>query len=126
MDLNETKVSEVAHIFFSDPNVDLLHGILRDEVFRASRRRIGRQSDEELMVVMRSIYFSHCKHLPCNVRQQVRQLNDRVIEYCVQNVLEEIEMRDKFVNDLTQPRQIMPRSTNVNVKGHRSLNGMIR
>jgi hypothetical protein len=126
MDLNENHVSEIACVFFSGENVDLLQKILSEEVRKACGRQIGRQSDKELMVVMRSIYFSHCKHLPGDVRRQVRQLNDRVLEYAVENVLEEIRMRDKFVDDLTQPRDIMPHSANVNVKGHRSLNGMIR
>ena len=124
--LRERNQSDVGRLFFSDPNVELLQERMRVGVRDATGLRIGRQSDDELTVVMRSIFLTECAHLPDRVREQVVDLNAKVLEYCVENIVNELEMRGKFIRDLTQPREVMPHSINANVKGHRSLGGMIR
>lgn len=88
----------VAELFFSQTNVDALHESIRYLVYKYSscRHVIDRQSDDELQVVMRGMYLDHCKNLPFNVLDQVRDLNALVLDFCVPRILREISMYVKY------------------------------
>ena len=71
----ETVISKV---FFHPKNVDLVQKQLIMEVFRRTGGEfwIEKQDEKDLQVVMRSIYIQHARHLPDNIRGQIRELNN--------------------------------------------------
>jgi hypothetical protein len=77
--------SGVRDVFFSPSNVDALQEGVRYGVYMASggKHVIGRQSDNELMVVMRSTFLQESKNLEVNVLEQIKVLNAVVLQYCV-------------------------------------------
>ena len=56
------------------------------EVFKTSGNRIGRQSDTELQIIMRSIYLQYSENNNCNIISQVKVLNKKVLDYCVEKI----------------------------------------
>jgi len=52
--------------------------------------KIGRQSEQELIIVMRSMYFQHSKNLNFNIKEQVKELNTLVIRWCVDEIIKNI------------------------------------
>ena len=79
--------------FFSQKNIDILQDYIRSEVYRKSggEYTIGRQSDVELKIIMRSIYLQNAKHLPSDVAGQIRNLNKLVAIEAVPKIITNVE-----------------------------------
>jgi hypothetical protein len=93
-------------VFFSQENIDLLQERLRHDVWIASEKKfvIDRQSDLELQFIMRSIYYQYGKNLPYNIKEQIIELNDLVIQECVPRILSQVEQHVYYLFDAsTQP-----------------------
>jgi hypothetical protein len=93
-------------VFFSQENIDLVQETIRHDVWIASKKkfRIGRQSDTELELIMRSIYFQYGKNLPYNIKEQIEDLNDLVIQDCVPKILSQVQQHVHYLFDAsTQP-----------------------
>jgi len=95
--------TDVSAVFFSDNNVNLLQLGIRNKVLNVSNGKynIGKQSDIDLKIIMRSIYFQHGKNTTNNVRGQVLDLNTRVIDWCVPEILSNIKQSDKYIMDIS-------------------------
>ena len=107
--------TDVSSIFFSDNNVNLLQRGIYNKILNisAGKYNIGRQSDTDLKIIMRSIYFQYGKNAPNNIKEQVLDLNTRVIDWCVPEILSNIKQSDKYIMDIsTMPvpldRSILP------------------
>jgi hypothetical protein len=96
--------TQLNDLYFSQENVDALQVGIRNLVARRSENNyvIGKQSEVELQVVMRAIYLSDAKHLPYDIVSQVRELNGKVLDFCVPRILEEIKMFNYYKNDVSQ------------------------
>lgn len=110
-------------LFFSQRNVDALQLGIRNMVANKTNNEfvIGNQSEVELQVVMRAIYLSHAKHLPYDIVGQVRELNAKVLDYCVPRILEEIRMFNHYKNDVSKLPTPMDRGQFSSAKGTRFL-----
>lgn len=95
--------TDVSAVFFSDNNVNILQLGIRNKVLNVSNGKynIGKQSDIDLKIIMRSIYFQHGKNTTNNVREQVLDLNTRVIDWCVPEILSNIQQSDKYIMDIS-------------------------
>jgi len=93
----------VSEIFFGDDNLAALAQGVRYGVFKASGGQfvIGEQSRDELVVVMHSVYLEYSRNLPYNLLEQVRELNARVLEFCVPRVAREAAQYRKYRFDST-------------------------
>lgn len=118
--------SRVADVYFSQTNVDALQHGVRYGVYRASEGRhvIGRQSDIELALVMRSVYLEHSRNMSDSedmVMQQVRALNKIVLDYCIPRILQEADMYIRYRTDVSTLPVPLPRGELATTKGDRSL-----
>ena len=77
--------TNLSALFFSSQNVDYIQNRIITEVYNRSNGKfqIGRQSDLQLQIVMRSVYLSEGKNLLCRLEQQVESLNKIVISNSV-------------------------------------------
>ena len=55
-------------VFFSKQNIIYLHKMIIKRVSEKSGYKIGKQSDTELQVIMRSIYLQYGKNQICNIK----------------------------------------------------------
>ncbi len=111
----------VNNLFFSALNVHALQQALRWGVFQRTGQVIGPQSEQELSVVMRSIYLQHAVHAPGDATAQVRALNARVLEYCVHAVSKEVRGYQAYARTVDASPLPMPHAVNVSIKGDRVL-----
>ena len=90
---------------------------IRKEVSRksAGQFKIGKQSEQQLVIIMRSIYLQHGKNLPTDTQKQVNDLNTKVLEYTTPNIITNIKQHIGFVNDVNAPPSlpIVPKSTRI-------------
>jgi hypothetical protein len=118
--------TDVSAIFFSDNNVNLLQTGIYNKILNisAGKYNIGRQSDTDLKIIMRSIYFQYGKNKPNNIKEQVLELNTRVIDWCVPEILSNIKQSDKYIMDISTMPIPLDRSILPTQKGLRTLEMM--
>jgi hypothetical protein len=118
--------TDVSSIFFSDNNVNLLQTGIYNKILNisAGKYNIGRQSDTDLKIIMRSIYFQYGKNAPNNIKEQVLELNTRVIDWCVPEILANIKQSDKYIMDISTLPIPLDRSILPTQKGLRTLEMM--
>lgn len=111
--------SIVAKVFFSGRNIDNLQGKIVQGVFNRSggNIRVGRQSDSELKIIMRSVFLQKGNNVDCRIQDQIRFLNKEVLDYCVSNVLTGAVGHVNYIRDISRPVGVSPLPENVNMKG---------
>jgi uncharacterized phage-associated protein len=113
----------VTETYFSKENIDIVQEGIINSVYNKTEGKysIGRQSDQELLIVMRSIYLQYGKNLNFNINEQIRQLNTMVIRWCVDEIIKNINQYMNYkVNVSTLPMP-MERAQLPSVKGTKTL-----
>lgn len=115
--------NDINFIFFSRRNIDLLQEGIRYSIYVKSCKKytIDRQSDEELKIIMRSIYLEHANPSPKDIFEEVRRLNTFVIDFCVPRILQEIHMYIFYKNDVNKLPIPLARGEFVSSKGTKTL-----
>lgn len=110
-------------VFFSEENIAALQHGIRYLVWLNSCKKhvIDNQSEDELKIIMRSIYLQYSKNQPVNILAQVRELNGKVLEFAVNNILHEINIYLNFRKDLGNLPVPLERSHNTTIKGSKTL-----
>jgi hypothetical protein len=112
-------MTRVAQLFFSDYNLNALQQGIRYRVYVDSGNMtvIGRQSDEALEAIMRSVYTDYCRNLPTDIVGQVRSLNARVLDFAVPRIVAEAGMFTYYMADIKTPRAVMEHGQTTSVAG---------
>jgi Family of unknown function (DUF5761) len=115
--------NEVSDLFFSRKNIEALQEGIRYMVFKKScgKHTIDKQSETDLVVVMRSVYLQYGEFRPYGLLEQVKDLNARVLEYCVPKILEEIKLYMYYRKDISQLPVPLDRGQYVSSKGSKVL-----
>jgi hypothetical protein len=96
---------------------------IRNRILNESDGRyfIGRQSDDELKIIMRSIYLQYSRNLPDNIMQQVKELNSRVIDWAVPQIMTNLKQDEKYKQDISTLPEPLERSQLPSTKGTKTL-----
>ena len=115
--------SAVSKLYFSQENLDYLQSQIISRVYDKTNKKygVGRQSDDELMIVMRSIYLQHCKNYDFDLDKQINVLNELVLDYCVDNVYSNLIQHFEYIKDITREQPVLERPETTHVKGEKSL-----
>ncbi len=111
----------VNKLYFSPLNIYALQQGLRYGVYKRTGLVIAEQSQQELAVIMRSIYLQHAVHAPSDVKGQVRALNALVLDYAVEAVSKEVQGYKAYAQTVDTSPPPMPHAINVSIKGDRVL-----
>jgi len=105
--------------FFSEANIQHLQDEIRYRVWEKSEKKyvIDQQRPDDLKTIMRAYYLQYQINVEANAAQELADLNERVLKYCVDDVLGSINMwlynRNQILN---YPEQI-GRPINANIYG---------
>ena len=83
--------------------------------------KISKQSQDELLIVMRSIFLQYSKNLDYNLQKQINELNKHVLKYCINNVYTNLQQYNHYINDITKEQQILDKPEFVDIKGEKTL-----
>lgn len=111
--------NEVSRTFFSNTNMERLQSQIIDQVYKVCEKRIGKQSYEELQIIMKSMYLQYSKNLPTNIEGQVAELNQMVVTECVNRIVPNVLQYIGYLKDISAPIPIMPLAQNVSNKGYK-------
>lgn len=108
--------------FFSPQNIKIIQNAIRFEVWRRTDNQhlISEQNETELGIIMRAIYLQYGKNLPDNIKEQVEELNNLVIETVVPKVIVQIEQYISYLRDISQPYRTMPTPQSTNTVGRKT------
>ena len=91
----------LSSLFFHPRNVDTIQAELQYRVFKKTGVRIGRQSDKELKIVMRSVYLQESVNQSRDIQNQISKLNESVLDYCVKNTASNALQHKQYMVDAT-------------------------
>jgi len=118
------EMTPLSQAYFSKKNIDKLQQQIITEVrIKNNDYNIGRQSDLQLQIIMRSLFLSYSKNNNNNIQKQIDDLNSMVVEDCVNKIIPEIKQYLHYRKEITQPIQIRENSVNDSSKGNKQLRG---
>jgi hypothetical protein len=120
---NITAKTKLSEMFFSRENIDIVQTLLRYEVYKMSGGKyiIGRQSDIDLEVEMRAIYLQFTKGLEYNYNEQIKELNQLVVEHVAPSLYTQVKQYEGYIYDTENLPVPISRPDNVSNKGTRQL-----
>jgi hypothetical protein len=109
--------------FFSKENIRIIQNGIKVGVYERSHQRfvIGDQDEDNLKIIMRSIYLQNARNLPTSIRHQISELNNKVLEYCVHNVYGEAVSYMKYKHDVSTLAIPHAHPVSTGVKGSKTL-----
>ena len=113
----------LSSLFFSELNVNALQEAIRYQVYLKSDKQhiIDKQSETELYIIMRGMYLQYGRHRIGNHIEEVKSLNQHVIDYCVPKILNEIHIYTFYKNDIQKLPIPMDRGELASSKGTKVL-----
>ena len=90
--------------------------------YRISQRsnkqnKIGNQSTVEIQVIMRSIFLQHSPNLNYGITDQIKYLNNLIVELCIPRIMSEILQYMGYLNDIQQVPMPIDRPLNLSSRG---------
>jgi len=103
-----SNVNKLKQTFFSTENVKYLQEKIRYEVFASSKNkyRIPYQNEKDLRMIMESIYMNKTRNIGYALNEQLSELNNYIIKFCVPKIMNEIKVYLKYLEDISTPREI--------------------
>lgn len=113
----------VSKLFFSRDNIAAIQLGLRNMVLTKTcgKHRIGEQSVDELLTIMRNIFYQNAKNLPFAVVKQVQELNGLVLAFAVPRIINEIEQYNTYLNDIQKGPQFFDRPKDTSIYGTKTV-----
>ena len=116
--------SPVSDMFFSKKNLDHLKMLICKQVYNQSSGKYNlsphAQSDNELLTIMRAIYLEQAKHLPTGFREQVGELNLKVLIEVVPRVMSKVQQELSYQRDHGSQPLPLPLPIHMSSAGTRS------
>ena len=111
--------------FFSRDNQQTLQNAIRRRVYEKSEGQhiISEQDDTQLQIVMRSIFLQYALHRDDDIAGQIRDLNERVLEYCVPIVYSNLLQYIGYKRDISRIPVPLEHAVNVSQAGSKTLSG---
>lgn len=97
--------NELSDYFFNPYNVSNIQRLIRYFVYKETDKIIDRQSEQELFIIMRGVYLQNGGKKSNNkeeLHKNVRELNNKVVDYSVDNISSQLSQLDMYLNDISK------------------------
>jgi hypothetical protein len=124
----------LTRMFFSKTNVENIQKLVRFHVYKNTGFKIDNQSNNEVLIVMRSIFLEYSRHpkLPTEnmseeskrkllqrYSDEVKNLNERVVNWIVPEVASQTKQYIDYLRDSSEQPYYMERPVNNSIAGQR-------
>lgn len=121
-------------LFFSNKNVENIQNVIKHIVHKETGYVVDKQSQTELLVIMRSIFLEYSAHPPLldekmsdkkraeilsKYKSEVARINDIVINAIVPKVISQLQQYVDYLRDATQQPYQMETPNNSSISGER-------
>lgn len=109
--------------FFSKRNINNIQTKIIIDVYAKSNKKynIQYQSEQELLIIMRSYYLQYGKNLPNDINLQIETLNKMVIDWSVDEIIKNIRQYISYKKDCSTLPMPMERAQLPTQKGTKTL-----
>tara|TARA_B110000037_G_scaffold16012_1_gene16655 strand:+ start:89 stop:592 length:504 start_codon:yes stop_codon:yes gene_type:complete len=117
------ETTQLNQLFFSKANMNIIQDGIRYNVYMKTDKKhiIGKQSEVELEIIMRSIYLQHSPNLPNNIKEQIKYLNQLIIDWCIETIIPEIYQYYGYLKEIEFMPTPIDLPLNLSSKGSRTL-----
>lgn len=119
--ININEPSSISNLFFSEQNINNIQDTIRYNVYKLSGQIISRQSDTDLKIVMRSYFLQYGKNNPKFLKEQLIDLNNHVLGYCVPRIYDELLQHQDYIRDVQSLPMPIERPKNMSSVGTKYL-----
>lgn len=103
--------TNLSRAFFSRENVQILQNAIKAGVYKMSNKQyvIADQNVDTLHIIMRSVFMQNAINQEHNIKEQINQLNNIIVEYSVPRVYSSLVSHNKYIRDAsTLPEPLAP------------------
>jgi len=114
----------LSRAFFSPENIRVIQNSIRKTVYERSGDKkyvIDDQSVDELKIIMRGMFYQYARNLETNVKEQVADLNLKVVDWSAPHILSAVDHYHYYINDISHMPVPMQQPQNISRAGTRSL-----
>ena len=115
--IEKTKLSTM---FFSESNINLLQKLIKYNVKKETNKIISEQSNEELFIIMKSIFLNKAnlgvKTDSC-IKKELRKLDLLVANECTKKIITQIKQHIIYLDNINNLAVPMERAESTNNKG---------
>jgi hypothetical protein len=118
------EVTKLSKAFFSQENANVIQNGIRKAVYDKSGPKkyvIDNQSMDELTIIMRTMYLQYAQNLPYDITGQVKELNEKVLNWSVPHILSAVDHYNYYLNDISHMPVPLARSVSLSSAGTKSL-----
>jgi hypothetical protein len=112
---NIDNIGILKEIFFSDENIKLINKQIILTIWKRTNKKykIGFQNKDNLIVVMRYVFLENARHLPYDIKGQIRDLNCQGVGEILPNIITNFEQKLGYLRDIgrRQPLVDLPKSS---------------
>ena len=107
--------------YFSPANFKILQNQIRYAVYQETGQTIDEQSTDDLFMIMRAIYLTYGRNLSYNIKEQIEELNGKVLDWCVPKIVAEVQMFGQYLKDIDTMPVPMSHPVSLSSAGSKSL-----
>jgi hypothetical protein len=99
---NQNEESNLEKLFFSDENIDLINKQLILTIWKKTNKKylIGYQDKNQILIVMRYVFLENARHLPYNLKGQIKELNCNVVGEIYPLIITNFEQKLGYLRDI--------------------------
>ncbi len=109
------------YLFFSNRNIKIIQNMIRKTVFDISKYIIDNQSENELLVIIRSIFYLNLQVEFKNVTENIKFLNKKVVDHSVPTILSNMKQYLIYLKDVQRVSDPIKRPNQESIKGVKQL-----
>jgi len=107
--------------YFSKENFQIVQNAIRFQVYAKTQKVIDPVSTDDLFMTMRAIFLQYSRNLPTDIPGQITELNERVVAWCLPNILAEVSFFQTYKNDISTMPLPLSHPQNLSSAGTKSL-----
>lgn len=109
------------YLFFSNKNIQIIQNAIRKKVHDISGHVISNQSENELLMIMRSMFFLNLPLEFSNVTENIAFLNKAVIDQALPKILTNLKQYLIYLKDVQRVPEPEARPLEETIKGEKQL-----
>lgn len=109
------------YLFFSNKNIQIIQNAIRKKVYDISGHVISNQSENELLQIMRSMFFLNLPLEFPNVTENIKFLNKATIDQALPKILTNMKQYLIYLKDVQRVPQPVDRPQEETIKGTKQL-----
>ena len=120
---NDFEENPLSRLYFSPENIENIHSKIRYNVWIQSGKKhiIDKQSSTQLEIIMRSIFLQYSKNISTNIRNQIDELNQHVIDFSVYRIISAIKQYIGYRKDISSLPKVMDYPVSMSMAGEKTL-----